>query len=265
MVSVIVGLLCLSYRDATPEATVKGVIDSLNSSDWKGIFSRFEGAKVEDAVAVISKLVKQDPNFPKFEIKVKAPTITGSDAKVPVGVSISARPSGQPEPFKEEVVNLHQVGGDWKIVVGHGINGFFSELGQIAIDPNHVNQTSAAAQSRTMVLSKMKQVALAVLMYTTDHEDKYSLDQATLKAKLNPYIKNDKIWVGPDGKPLDFRFNPSLTGKRMVSVQAPAECVLLTLGPKSKLVFDNDVTPIAFVDGHVKTFRKEMISTLKWQ
>jgi prepilin-type processing-associated H-X9-DG protein len=264
MVSVIVGLLCLRYRDATPETTVQAVIDSLNSSDWKGVFSRFEGAKVDEAVAVLTKLVKQDPNFPKFTIKIKTPIITGTDATLPVSVGISDKARPGSEPFKDEQVTLRETSGDWKVVSSGNAQGFFSQLSQLAKDPNSLGKADASARSKTLVLSKMKQISLAILMYTSDHNDKYSVDQATLKAKLNPYIKNDQIWIGPDGKPLDFQFNPSLIGKPLSSVKAPAQCVLLTLGPKSKLKYDNDVTPIAFVDGHVKTFHKEMISTLQW-
>ena len=265
MVSVFIGLVCLRYHDATPEATIQSVVDSLNRQDWKGVFSRFELAKVDEASAVATKLIKQDPNFPKFAVKLKAPVITGDDAKVPVSIGMSGKAAGDNEPFRDEVICLHQVAGDWKVVEGGSAVGFFSEFGRLARDPQVFARQSASASSRTVILSKMKQIALAVLMFANDHDDKYALNQASFKAKLNPYIRNDKIWLGPDGKMLDIRLNPFLVGKNSTSIAEPARCVLLTLGPKSKLVYDTDVTPIAFVDGHVKLLKKEAIPTLKWK
>jgi len=101
-------------------------------------------------------------------------------------------------------------------------------------------------------------------MYTSDHDGKFTFSSTTLKAKLFPYVKTNEVFKGPDGKPLALVFNANLAGKRQSDLSRPAETVLLTLGPKDKLVFTDNVTPIAFADGHVKYLTRPQLSILRW-
>ena len=264
MVSVLVGIVCLLARDKTPDATVQGVVDSLNKRDFKAVFSRFDGAKVDDAAAVMAKLVSSQRGFPKFLIKLETFTETGDTATGKVSVGYQAPNSTEESPYTPDEVHLKRTAGDWKIVDGNGKGSFFTQLGMISKDPSVLSKAQGDAKV-TVVLSDMKQIALAVIMFTSDFDDKVAFDQSNMKAKLAPYLKNDKIWNDADGKPMDVRINPALVGKKMTSVSQPANCVLLSIGPKDKLVYVGGKTPIAFLDGHVKYYTKETISTVKWK
>ncbi|MDR3692622.1 MAG: hypothetical protein P4L46_24795 [Fimbriimonas sp.] len=263
MVTAFVCLACLVTRDATPESTVQGVFDSLNKHDWKAVFTRFEGAKVDVVVPIFEKLAADNAAMPKFILKMTTLTTTGDNASGPVSVGFQMGTSRSPN-FLEDEVHLHRTAGDWKIVDGKGTQSIFTQLGQVARDPKKMNQTRSSAQ-KTVILSNMKQIALGVLMYANDNNDKIALDQSNLKARIAPYLRNANLWKGPDGKLLDVRLNPSLFGKSMTAVAEPAQCVMLSIGPKDKLQYFEGQTIIAFVDGHVKLLKKEGLSILKWK
>lgn len=262
----VTALACLAYlvtRDSTPESTVQGMIDSLNKHDWKAVFTRFEGAKVDEVVASFDKLMSTQPSaMPKFSLKMTTLAITGDTASGSVSVGFQMGSTPNPT-YQEDEVHLHRTSGDWKIVDGKSATGVFTELGKISRDPKMMQQSRDVAQ-RTVILSNLKQISLGILMYCNDHDDKLSLDQSTLKVRIEPYLKNAKIWIGPDGKPLNVRMNPALVGKPMTSVAEPAITVLLSIGPKDNLQYFDERTPIAFVDGHVKYMTKAALATVKW-
>jgi beta-lactamase regulating signal transducer with metallopeptidase domain len=250
-------------HDTTPEATVQGMVDALNKHDWNGLFSRIEGARIDEAVATLKKVDTGKAEMPQITPKLSSVKITGDSATVQVNIRIAGGPN-PPLPEQEEVT-LHRVDGDWKISgVGEGKRGLFSQLVMVARDPKMMAVARASA-GRTVVLSNMKQIALAVIMYSGDHNDKFALTQATLKSAVKPYLRNDKLFVDPDGKPLDVRFNSNLTGKSELEIAAPAETVLLSLGPKGSLQFTDDKTIIAYADGHVKFVTKNGVAQLKWK
>ncbi len=265
MIHLLAGALLLFARDATPEATVRGAMDALNHQLWKELFSRIDGAKITEATDALARLNQKKSDAPSVEVKDVKLTTTGDTATGTVSFVFPMRPdqpgTGQTAPVLTGEVTLKNVGGDWKISGGKGI---FDELVKFAKDPSVVQAQAHKAAERTVILSNFKQIALGVLLYTNDHQDKVAMTQATLKAKLQPYLKNEKVWLGPDNKPLDIRINPNLVGKSMTSVAEPAATVMLSLGPKSNLVYFEDRTFIAYVDGHVKTLTKAGISALKW-
>lgn len=261
MVTALACLAYLVYHDATPEATVNGMIDALNARDWKGVFSRFEGANVDQVAPAIQKMLPPGAQMPKLTIKITSLTITGDTATGPV--SLGFQMGTQAPTTQEDEVHLHRTNGDWKIVDGKSLQSIFTQFGKIARDPSLMTKARDGAK-RTVILSHMKQLALAMIMYTTDYDDKVSLTQASLKAKLLPYLKIDKVWLDADGKPLDVRINPALVGKKLTAVSKPDLCVMLSIGPKAKLQYFDDKTPIAFVDGHVKYLTKDAIAGIKW-
>ena len=262
MVTALACFACFAFYDSTPEATVNGVIDGINKHDWKAVFSRFEDAKLDQVVAQFEKLNGVPNAIPKFSVKIESLPISGDTAKGKV--TISSQMNGTPTPEIEDEVQLHLTKGDWKVVGGSGKNSLFSQLAMIAKSPEKM-QGSRDAATRTVILSNLKQLALGVMLYTDDHDDKMTLDQASLKKKLAAYLKNEKTWSGPDGKLLDVQFNPNLVGKSLASVAEPANTVLLSLGTKDKLQMFGNETPIAFVDGHCRYMAKEALGKLKWK
>jgi hypothetical protein len=250
----------LVVKDVTPEATVRAAIDALGRQSWKELFSRVDGAKVAEASAAIEKLSPKPDKTPTLEIKDLKLTITGDTATGSLSIVFPSA-SGQTMAPQSSEVTLKNIGGDWKI---EGGKGFFDEIVKFGKDPIVVQAQAHAAAEKTIILSNVRQIALGVLMFSGDNDDKIKLTQANIKAKLKPYLRNDALWIGPDKKPLDIRINPNLIGKSMTSVAAPAETVMLSWGPKSALVYSGGRTIIGFTDGHVKWVSKEAVAKLKW-
>ena len=251
-------------RDATPEGTVQAMFVAWNKRDWRGVFSRIESAKLDAAVATLNRIEATTGRMPQMVAHLSSFTINGNDAAG--HVKIDSLPSGPNHVTvkTEDDVTLRQTNGDWKIVSGRLENSFFNQLTQVARDPKRMAQAQASSV-RSVVLSNLKQIALAVLIYTNDHDDRILFNQSTLKSTLKKYIAKQDVWFGPDGKPLDVRINPALVGKSIAQVARPAYCVLLSLGPKGNLQFTNDRTLIAFVDGHVKPVSRAGVANLLWK
>lgn len=263
-----------NLHDATPDGTIKEFFKAMNKDDFRGAISRIEGANVESVVTALQQFPK--PAYRRIEripriLNVK---ITGDRASVrfQLGSPLAAPNKIHLAP-QEDTARLHLVDGDWKIVSGDDVHGIVETDAEIARDPRKLAQAKSATK-RSIVLVNLKNLALGVLMYAGDHDDKYPTSQERLRADisvaLGAQIKAnkdsiDRYWLDAEGKPLDVRLNPSLFGKSGTQVQAPANCVLLSLGSRGHLQTVEGMVPIAFCDGHVKMLSREAAANLKWQ
>ena len=249
----------------TPEITVRSVIDGINQKNPDTLISAYEivGPKAKESLAKVFAEMKD--KMPTYVVSNFSVTETGDTAIAKVKLSMTGQNSFSPP---DETVNLVKIAGDWKIsnkeVSKSGGQGLYGGLGAFLKNPQVDVQQARTAAVATSILSSMKQMALACLMFSADYDDKYPLSSANMKQKLMPYLKNDAVFNGPDGKPLPVMFNPNLTGKKQSDIRRPAETVLLSLGNKGALVFKDDRTPIAFADGHVKYLSRAETAKLVW-
>ena len=108
--------------------------------------------------------------------------------------------------------------------------------------------------------SNLKQLALGVMMYAQDHDEKLPpmKSAAALKKAIMPYVKSETVFTDPNGDKA-YMANPSLSGKSLASIANPAEIALLyeaEAGPDGS-------RSVAFVDGHVKRLTASEWATLK--
>lgn len=105
-----------------------------------------------------------------------------------------------------------------------------------------------SASSKTTALSNMKQLALGMIMYTSDYDDvmPYVQDSKSAFAVTQPYLKNSQLQnsLNPGSRIL---MNMSISGVEVTLVESPAETVLY---------YDEKAWPdgrhlVAFLDGHV--------------
>ena len=97
--------------------------------------------------------------------------------------------------------------------------------------------------------SRLKQVALATMMYAQDWDGDFPYVQNTgsAAAVLYPYAKNTKIFQSPT-KGGQFIFNMNVAGVNMQNITAPAETPMWAeILPESALSMF-----VAYADGHVK-------------
>ena len=247
----------------TPEATVRSVVEGITQRNPDTIIAAYENVGL-NAKAYLTKLFSEiKTDVPVYSIQSVTVTENGETATAKVKISLKGNYTTPPE----ESVNLIKLAGDWKISNREGsqraAQGLYAGLGAFLKNPQAAPTASQNAASTT-VLSHMKQLAVACLLLSGDNDDKFPLSTATLKTKLYPYVKSNDVFSDASGKPLPLEFNPNLNRKKQQDVARPAETVMLSLGSKGKLVFTDDRTPIAFVDGHVKYLTRAQISILRW-
>lgn len=116
-------------------------------------------------------------------------------------------------------------------------------------------------------LSSSKQIAVSVMIYLSDHDDKFPAMKGWKKA-LMPYIKNENLFH-PEGVPYDkessFSLNAKIAGKKATSVKDPSKTVLLYMGKNGKFTFNkNGKTVVSFADTSTKWLSKAEVKSLTW-
>lgn len=112
-----------------------------------------------------------------------------------------------------------------------------------------------SSAKKTSTISNAKQLALGMLMYSTDWDDVMPWPQGSkaLKFVIRPYTKNDDLWKSMNPAGGEFKFNMSLGGVSFADIPSPAE---------TPMFFEPNTWPdgsrvVAFTDGHVKAVKPD--------
>lgn len=110
--------------------------------------------------------------------------------------------------------------------------------------------TEVSGQRKAQALSKIKQLALGIMIYAADYDDVYPSAQSTgaVKKLVLPYAKDNALWksLNPNGGRI--LVNMGVCGVALANIPEPARWPLL---------FDERAWPdgdhlVAFTDGHGK-------------
>lgn len=145
---------------------------------------------------------------------------------------------------------------------------------------------------RSMCANNLRQIGLAIAMYTDEHDFKfppYSDSSGRWYNIIQSYLTDDNIWKCPDYKYYDastpgtqsYGYNSYLTNKDITAVKSTSKCMLVTdSGPPSSMnpgdgmglyiiskvstmTYPGDRhsggTNIVFVDGHVIWYKQSSI------
>ena len=118
-------------------------------------------------------------------------------------------------------------------------------------------------------LSNLKQIGLALLMYTQDHDE--DLPAENWVEEVLPYLNNRQLFICPsrEGILVGYAFNEALLGANLADIAAPAETVLAfesNIGGDAPFGGPDDVPPngvhegminVVFADGHALTMPAE--------
>lgn len=107
----------------------------------------------------------------------------------------------------------------------------------------------ATASEKSARVSALKQVVLAVIMYSADNEDRFPRATASsqLAGMVGPYLRSNES-LQPSPRTGRVLYNTYLTGEKMSSIAAPAETILVW----EERTWPNGSRVVGFVDGHVK-------------
>ena len=250
----------------TPEDTIKLVAGYWNAKDFKSMVPYVDGATTTEAADEITKAAPG--GWPMLDVSNLSAKVDGGNAVVTSHVSISIQ--GQPPQAIDDSTTLVLRGDTWKIVPATGPGNrpaVFGAISAILVMPKGAMMQARQAASVTMALSNLKQIALAAIMLSSDHNDKLAIDPSAVHKALNPYLKNDQIWIDPITKSKTlYSFNTNLANVLVTSIKMPAETVMFYVGQKGQFEYPyKGRTLVAYADGHVKILTAEAAKHVIWK
>lgn len=104
-------------------------------------------------------------------------------------------------------------------------------------------------------LSNVKQISLALMMYSSDYDDEIPYVQSTKGAfeVIYPYMKNKDITKSLNPAGAKFLLNMAVAGVNMTSIESPAETVLFY----EDKPWPDGTRVVSFTDGHAKRLSPE--------
>ena len=141
-----------------------------------------------------------------------------------------------------------------------------SEKTLMLIDPGFPKQRATAQQASSS--SNLKQLALGIIQYTQDHDEKLP-DADKWVDEIYPYVKTEAIFRDPSapaGEKWSYAYNSTLSGVSLAKFDSPSSTVMLfesKLGVKNANDTGESIpmpgrhqggTDYALADGHVKWF-----------
>ena len=118
--------------------------------------------------------------------------------------------------------------------------------------------------------SNAKQIELALLQYSQDHNNTYPASATNYESALKPYTMDTerKLFHCPDDTPgaESYSLNAKLQGYPLAKMSKPSAVVSVYEGKNGKLEFRHSgKAVVGFADGHVRAIRPEQAASLQWQ
>ena len=263
--SFVAALFVLSVEVDTPDGTINAFVSAIN-----------EGSFSKAAVHVVGG--KPNTNFTQTKLILDGIKLSVSDLKVDTKgdkckatYRIRMELPNRPANVQSESIDLVRVDGEWLLVPAGQTSMSNEVLPSIAMltvtDMGGVLANAKKAAQKTACLSNIKQLGIALMMYLADHDDKFSMNSSKLKAALNPYTKNDRLWTCPltPKAGAAYSLNAKLLKKNHIDIEEPHFTVMLYEGSKGKLDFKHaGYAAVAFADGSAKMVNAETAKKLRW-
>jgi len=238
----------------TPEKTIQDFLAAFNARDSAGM-----GRQVVGAPKGANPFIASIPPDAKITATLGEVKIDGDTAKVEADVEAS----GSLPKAAHETVELRRLDGDWQIVPVDPEKGgmreaqFVGFLAYMVLHPEVMARARQAAK-KTQCLSNVKQLGLATIMYSLDHDDVLPKTSAGWKAAIMPYAKNEQIFHCPDDTSgaVSYFLDPRVAGMSTTRIAQPAATAMVVEGTTKKTAFRHGGSAmIAFTDGHAKALK----------
>lgn len=262
---------------SSPKSTVQSFVTALDNDDYKQaaacVLKSQPSARFGDAIREALRV----PHDARLHVTAKMLVAETQEHSAVVAVQYSVAPNGMERAELTDVADFLQLVKEdnaWRIVPdSRGLKGlsrgtgFLSFCALALADPEGVGRLVDTGMSVSCV-SNGKQIALGMLMYVQDYDERFPHRADQFKSSIMPYIKNEQVFHCPSdpGGPVSYSFNYQLQAVPMARVAQPANTVLIYEGSHSKLNFRHDGrATVAFADGHVKLIGPEQAKTLRWK
>ena len=115
---------------------------------------------------------------------------------------------------------------------------------------------------RVVCINNLQQVASAALQFAQEHDEVIAFTQSNYVENLKAYVQDEKLFLNPKTGSA-FSMNSQMENCWMGRIKSPGETVLFYTGNNGVLSFDYaGQAIIAFADGHVRSFRRDEITSL---
>ncbi|MCC7229321.1 MAG: hypothetical protein IT203_02940 [Fimbriimonadaceae bacterium] len=265
--TVVLAIPILVSQNPTPEDTVISFVKAWNARQYSKAASMVYGGRPEMSFTGLEAL---QPIGTTIEVSNLSTTYGGSRATVAYQIKYQAP---KQTPFiQSEKVTLSKEGQTWRIVPSNQSSSRSEILGSMAMlttmDVSEVFAHAKQAAKKAQCLSNIKQLSVAVLMYLYDNKNIFSMNSGKIRATLNPYTKNDRLWSCPEGPSnvVAYSLNANLLKKSANSLKDPANTVLMYEGSQGKLVFRHaGYAAVSFADGHARVIDAQYSKKLRWK
>ena len=262
MVPALLALYSFVTFDSTPERTIHAFAHAWNTNDWVRVLKIFDGVEVESKAKRMVEDQRKDPTSPTLSFTIRKVTIHGTKATALVVENLSLGKDGSAKVADE--VHFVKKGTNWTIVDGKNAKSFITLLGKGAREPEVKPEQQHTRSKKTIIKVRMNGAYVALILFARNHGEKLTISQAELRTELAPFMKNVKLFEDADGNPLDLQINPNVLGMDFDSLRDHDDCVLLTIGPKDKLVYFDGETPVLFTGGHCNYLSPDQVKKLRW-
>jgi prepilin-type processing-associated H-X9-DG protein len=249
---------------STPEATIAEFVRLFNAKDYPKAAMLVKGGKANADYTGIKQITGS------FQVTLGAMTSETHGNRATVTVKSTASEGSRPPITSAEKVNLIKENDRWLIVppAENGrTTGMIASIAGMTTAPTKIFATAPKAAKKTECLTNLRRITMAAMMSSADTNDVYKFNASNVRAVLQPYLKNDKVWYCPDApKTVSYSFNARLAGKKLTQIKDPSKTVLFYEGANGKLAFRHGgVAAVAFADGHVKFFKPADAAKLNWK
>ena len=252
-------LFLMVVQASTPELSVSKFVDAINAGRFDLAMTMVAGGKPSNT----SMLKAAGLKIEKFKCITK---VSGTSAIASVTYEYRAGNGGAAT--AAEKLKLVKTNNKWLISPEKSFRrGNDHLLGDVAtLLSSGGFEAAKQAALHTVLLSNLKQVSVGIQMYLADNDDILSLTDANLKAKLMPYLKNNKLFESPllKGKSLVFTLNPNLVGKPVAKIANPAKTVMIVVGERGKPTPIEGEAYVGFADGHCAKMPWAKVKSLKY-
>jgi len=259
----------LSHADqSTPAKTIETFAKAFEQGDAKTAIACVKGGKVNAfATQMFARFVKDKY---RFKVSVSQVKTVGSTANAMAVTTVTSSSMPTQNVLKDKVALVKQ-SGKWLIVPAPGSNvseSFVNPAGEILTNPERIEDDAKQAIKATECLRNIKQLALAILLFTGDNDDYLRFTPVNWLNKVRPYAQEPVSFTCPLDKSgtISYSFNAKLAGKNTVSIKNVMQTVLLYEGKNGKLSFRHRGRAcVAFVDGSAKLVTVEEAKKLIWK
>lgn len=263
--SFVLAVSMLALPADTPEGTIREFLEAWNNRNYSKAATYVVGGKPK------MNFSSMDQIFQGMTVAVTDVQVTAKGDRANATYQAKMEMPGQQPTVQSESIDLVKVDDDWLIVPASQSSSGRDVLPTLAMmttnDLTGVFASAKKAAKKTACLSNIKQLATAVMIYLADHDDRFTMNPSKLKAALNPYTKNDNLWICPltPKSGAAYGFNAKLLKKTSTDIEDPFNTVMMYEGSKGKLDFKHaGYAAVAFADGHAKMVNAEASKKLRW-